>query len=54
MLSRDCRRCGKSRVVSRREAEAIFRGDTDTREALDRNPDCDGVCTWCCTEAESE
>jgi hypothetical protein len=54
MLPRDCRRCGKSRVVSRREAEAIFRGDTGIREALDRHPSWDGVCSYCYTEARQE
>jgi len=54
MLSRECRRCGRSRVVSRREAEAIFRKDTDVRAALDDHPEWDGACSWCCTEAQSE
>ena len=51
MLSRECRRCGRSRVVSRREAEAVFRGDTVIQQSLAANPDWDGACSYCYTEA---
>jgi hypothetical protein len=54
MLSRECWRCGRSRVVSRRGAKLVFRSDTTIREALDSHPGWDGACTHCYTEAESE
>jgi len=51
MLSRECCRCGRSRVVSRREAKDVFRGDTVIRQALAANPEWDGACSHCYTEA---
>lgn len=47
MTRRTCPECDRDRVVSRREAQAVFTTGTVVSEALDAEPGLAYICTRC-------